>query len=54
MPVTTGKDSKGCFARWGTGKKYYYTCGNQRSREQAKEKAGKQGQAVRVSGFKGR
>lgn len=24
----TGKDKKGCFARWGSQKKYYFECGN--------------------------
>lgn len=50
MPVMTGKDSKGCFARWGkSGKKYYYKCGNTVSRESAKEKALKQGRAIYAS-----
>lgn len=50
MPVQTGKDNKGCFARWGTkGKKYYYICGNKTSREKAKDKALKQGQAIKAN-----
>ena len=50
MPTTTGKDNKGCFARWGThGAKYYYECGNKDARERAKTKADKQGRAVKFS-----
>jgi len=47
MPVMTGKDSKGCYAKWGkSGKKYYYKCGSKTSRENAKEKALRQGRAI--------
>lgn len=47
MPVMTGKDTKGCFARWGqSGKKYYYECGNNQALERAKSQAAKQGRAV--------
>ena len=50
MPTATGKDSKGCFARWGThGAKYYYACGNKDARERAKAKADRQGRAVKFS-----
>ena len=50
MPVKTGTDSKGCFARWGrSGKKYYYTCGNTTARESAKKKAAEQGRAIQAS-----
>jgi hypothetical protein len=50
MPVRTGKDTKGCFARYGSsGKKYHYTCGNVKSRESAKSKAAKQGRAIEAS-----
>lgn len=53
MPVETGKDSKGCFARWGKkGKKYRYKCGNSSARERAKNKAAKQGRAIKASGGK--
>ena len=49
MPTRTGKDSKGCFARWGTtGKKYYYKCGNTQARNRAKAKANRQGRAINV------
>ena len=54
MPTKTGKDSKGCFARWGDhGKKYYYECGNRKAREAAKKKADKQGRAAYAHGYKG-
>lgn len=47
MPIDVNKDSQGCFVRWGVeGKKYYYECGNQEERNQAKEKAYKQGYAI--------
>lgn len=52
MPVSTGRDSKGCFARWGSsGKKYYYTCGNASARESAKKKAARQGAAAYAAGY---
>jgi len=51
MPVQTGKDKDGCFARWGEqGKKYYYTCKDETSRKRAKDKARKQGQAIKAKG----
>jgi hypothetical protein len=54
MPVATGKDTKGCYARWGGhGKKYYYKCGDSAARDRAKVKAGKQGQAAHAAGYKG-
>jgi hypothetical protein len=54
MPVHTGKDSKGCFAQWGSsGKKYYYTCGNDSARKGARAKAAKQGAAAHASGYQG-
>ena len=47
MPVQTGKDQKGCYARWGnSGAKYYYACGNKRAMGMAKNKAYKQGIAI--------
>ena len=52
MPTKTGKDSTGCFARWGSsGKKYRYRCGNDQARKQAITKANKQGAAAHASGF---
>lgn len=54
MPVHRGKDSKGPYYQWGdSGKKYHYTAGNEESRGRAKNKANKQGQAARASGYKG-
>lgn len=51
MPVNLGKDSKGCFARWGSsGAKYYYMCNNKRAQSRAKGKALKQGQAIKSKG----
>lgn len=51
MPVETGYDNKGCYARWGKkGKKYYYTCNNIRERKEAKDKALKQGKAIESNG----
>ncbi len=51
MPTQYGKDSKGCFAKWGTkGKKYYYKCGNKDGREVARKKANAQGAAIHASG----
>jgi len=47
MPVEIGKDTKGCFSRWGrNGKKYYYTCGDKKALGQAKYKAYLQGLAA--------
>jgi hypothetical protein len=47
MPVQTNSDNKGCYARWGDqGHKYYYKCGSQISRENAKTKARQQGIAI--------
>jgi len=55
MPSITGKDSKGCFARWGkTGKKYYYRCGNKAARKRAKALADAQRTAIFSSGYTGR
>jgi hypothetical protein len=54
MPVHRGKDSKGPFYQWGgEGKKYHYTSGSKSSRDAAKKKAEKQGQAARASGYRG-
>jgi hypothetical protein len=47
MPLQNRQDAKGSFYRWGnSGYKYYYTIGNHRSREKAKEKAMKQARAI--------
>lgn len=53
MPVTTNKDSKGCYAIWGTkGKKYYYPCGNDTQKKEAEKKAYIQGVAAISAGYK--
>jgi len=53
MPTQRGQDSKGPYYQWGSGKKYYYEAGNEESRKRAKEKADRQGRAVRSSGYRG-
>lgn len=54
MPTERGSDSKGPFYRWGkSGAKYHYTPGNENSRKRAKEKADKQGRAIRAGGYRG-
>ncbi len=55
MPTHTGSDSKGCYAQWGgSGKKYYYKCGDEGARKAAEAKASKQGQAAYAHGYKGK
>ena len=52
MPTRMGKDSKGCFAKWGgRGKKYYYACGDAAARNRAKAKANRQGAAAHAAGY---
>ena len=47
MPTRLGRDSKGCFARWGdSGAKYRYECGNAEERHRAIAKAKAQGRAI--------
>jgi hypothetical protein len=54
MPVKRSKDSQGPYYQWGeSGKKYPYKAGDRKSREQAKAKASKQGQAAHASGYGG-
>ena len=53
MPVMTGSDTKGCYARWGgQGKKYYYKCGDSEARDRAKQRAAAQGRAAHANGYK--
>ncbi|MGA7096127.1 MAG: hypothetical protein WB245_01010 [Acidimicrobiia bacterium] len=53
MPVHRGKDGDGPYYQWGdAGKKYHYTAGDKKSREAAKDKATKQGKAIRASGYR--
>jgi len=53
MPTHTRKDSKGCYAQWGSKTKYYYTCGNATARKRAIGKANKQGRAAHAAGYTG-
>lgn len=54
MPVHRSKDGTGPYYQWGeSGKKYHYTAGDEESRKKAKEKAERQGRAVRASGYDG-
>lgn len=54
MPVHRGKDGEGPYYQWGnSGKKYRYTAGDKKSREEAKGKATKQGQAAHAAGYDG-
>jgi len=49
MPLSRGKDNKGCWIRWGrSGKKYHYQCGNAISRERARKKALAQARAIKA------
>ena len=53
MPVHASMDDKGCYAQWGnSGKKYYYKCGDEKAKNEAKRKANVQGYAVEKSGWK--
>lgn len=45
MPVRKGRDSKGSFYRWGSGKKY--------RGKGARAKASRQGRAAYASGYRG-
>lgn len=46
MPVHRGRDTNGCFYQYGNLKKYYYTCGDAKSRMESKKKAIKQMVAI--------
>jgi hypothetical protein len=53
MPTHNRRDSKGPYYQWGNhGAKYHYTAGNAKSRQAAKRKADKQGQAAHANGYK--
>jgi len=53
MPVHRRINSQGSFYQWGeSGKKYYYISGNNKSRENAKAKATRQGIAIHASGWR--
>lgn len=54
MPVHRGKDEQGPYYQWGeSGKQYRYESGDKVSREMARKKATKQGQAAHAAGYKG-
>lgn len=53
MPVRQGEDERGPYYQWGSGTKYYYKPSSPRSREDAKKKAGKQGEAAYAAGYRG-
>ena len=54
MPVHRGQDREGPYYQWGgSGKKYHYRPGDKPSRETAKRKATKQGQAAHAGGYRG-
>ncbi len=58
MPVqqgyTTKNGKKVGYFRWGSsGKKYYYTPGNESARKRARKRAEKQAEAAYASGYKG-
>lgn len=47
MPIKKGKDSQGCYVKWGDqGAHYYYGCNSEAEYEAAKIKALKQGAAI--------
>lgn len=54
MPVHRGRDGEGPYYQWGdSGKRYRYEPGDKESRDKARERAEKQGRAVRASGYRG-
>jgi hypothetical protein len=54
VPVHRSKDSQGPYYQWGDqGKKYRYEAGDEDSRDRAKEKATKQGEAAHAAGYEG-
>ena len=46
MPVRDGKDKQGCYAQWGSQRKYRYPCGDKAARKKARQKAHIQGAAI--------
>lgn len=49
MPIHRGYDKDGCYYQYGDRKKYYYVCGNAKSRMEAKKLAIKQMVAIGYS-----
>jgi hypothetical protein len=55
MPTELKHDAKGAYYQWGDhGAKYHYKAGDKQSKQTAKEKADKQGQAAYANGYKGK
>lgn len=58
MPVhrgySTQNNKRVGYFQWGRHKKYYYTLGNKASRQEAYDKAKKQGIAAHASGYRGK
>jgi phage-related protein len=55
MPTKLGHDSKGSYYQWGdSGAKYHFKAGDNQSKQEAKNKANKQGQAAYANGYKGK
>jgi hypothetical protein len=53
MPVERGRDRIGPYYRWGKhGTKYHYTPSDPRSREDARARASRQGQAAHAHGYR--
>ena len=47
MPAQYGKDTKGCWVRWGnSGTKYHYACGDTVARKRAIARMEKQRKAI--------
>jgi|LauGreDrversion4_2_1035121.scaffolds.fasta_scaffold03444_8 hypothetical protein len=52
MPVHRGYDAVGYYYQWGkSGKKYYYTPGNTRSENIARNKSYEQAKAIYANGY---
>ncbi len=49
MPIIRGIDVKGPYFQYGNQKRYYYEKGNKKSRDEAKEKATRQRNAIKRS-----
>jgi hypothetical protein len=53
MPTIEGFDSNGPYMIWGNnGKKYYYTAGDENSKQTAISLANRQGRAIYAHGYK--
>jgi len=52
MPVHRGHNAIGYYYQWGnTGKRYYYTPGNVRSENDARNKSNQQARAIYAHGY---